>query len=102
MNLSELLEDCHETQCLSGHQIDLIERNLRIKTALANYQRAVSEPPLTKREWFAGMALPVIIASATVEDGNSLGGDGLRKKCVSAAIMFADTLILELSKPPTP
>jgi hypothetical protein len=55
---------------------------------------AFYEPGLSKREYFAGVAMQGMLANSTINQGYSSSSDWAR-----SAVEFADALINELSKP---
>ncbi|MCP4661014.1 MAG: hypothetical protein GY856_36900 [bacterium] len=65
--------------------------------AFPNPQRPCTEPGLTKREYFAAMAMQGELAAQSEEDGmwDQNSPEHLAERCVA----FADALLEELAKP---
>ena len=48
---------------------------------------------MSLRDWFAGQALPALIAKLTVEDVISVAPDEIRNRTAIASFMIADAMI---------
>lgn len=58
-------------------------------------------PGMTKRELFAAMAMPAVLAAYVEANGRCIGTDHVAYNTAGHAVRIADALLAELAKEPT-
>ena len=54
---------------------------------------------MSLRDYFAGQALPAVIAAYTEANGRCIGTDHVKYNCAAHAYQFADAMLAERNKP---